>query len=354
MKYKSTKGNELITIAYGSHLYGTNTETSDFDFKVVYLPLYSDLLLCKKQHVERFRFTAEGEVVPDDNPMPENGYEADHIPIQKLVGDFLSGQAYAMEFVFAVASNRHREYRSEAFSDSAYLDTANLCIELASTCLHQDLYGMIGFAVKQTFDYVHRGERYLIAVNALKEIDAVLADNVKLEKTNGRALRLDHELNGVKVIDLIANRANLELGTSTNGEDKVLQTLKLNGREYLETTAVSHLRAAIDKLVENYGDRSINAFKNTVDWKSLSHAVRVYQQVIELLEDRWITFPRPNTSELLAIRRGEIPFDKVTTMLKTLDEKTHTLLETTKLPKSKDVRDRAEYLLTNMLTDLYA
>src|SRR5574343_88327 len=102
MQYKPNDPSMLAAITYGSHLYGTNGPSSDFDFKAVYLPTLQDLLLGKAMGVKRCRFTKDGAPVGDHDNMPPDGYEAEHFSIHKLVKDYLSGQAYAMEFVLGV------------------------------------------------------------------------------------------------------------------------------------------------------------------------------------------------------------------------------------------------------------
>ncbi len=48
-----------------------------------------------------------------------------------------------------------------------------------------------------------------------------------------------------------------------------------------------------------------------VDWKALSHAVRVARQAIELLRTGEVIFPRPEAAHLRAIKLGELPYAQV-------------------------------------------
>lgn len=59
-------------------------------------------------------------------------------------------------------------------------------------------------------------------------------------------------------------------------------------------------------------DRARQAESNSgVDWKALSHAVRVARQAIELLETGFVIFPRPEAEHLTAIKIGSLPYQKV-------------------------------------------
>jgi hypothetical protein len=191
---------------------------------------------------------------------------------------------------------------------------------------------MVGFAMKQTFDYVRRGERLNSARALLAHVDSL--DFGPFETLHGRSPRLDDTRQGAKciVLEELAALAGLEMGTTINN-NKELRTLKLNGREYTETTSVPHFYVAVKKLVDSYGDRSSAAAETDVDWKSLSHAVRVYQQVIELLTTKWITFPRPNAAELLEIKLGNRSLEEVKVMLQRLDDEVQALVASSVLPQ---------------------
>jgi predicted nucleotidyltransferase len=301
---------ELIRQVYGSHLYGTSTPKSDTDIKVVYLPDFDDVLLGKKLHIYKVRVDAEGNKVADDAKMPDGGTETEFIPFQTFCRDFMGGQTYALEIAFAVAGRP---------AVPVWLHG------LIGGFLTNNVGSMAGFAMKQTFDYVHRGAR-LEKARHLAAVLTVLHGNEKHYGLNGKKLRLDTVLNNEKVIHTIANILELELGTTVNN-NREMETLKLNGREYLETTTVEHLLNAVEKLVDGYGERSKDAAEKEVDPKSLMHAVRVYQQAIELLVTGGLMFPRPNVRELLAIKTLETPLETTKLMLLQLEEHVATMVE---------------------------
>jgi hypothetical protein len=304
MQYDPGHDNLLTVVTYGSHLYGTSTPTSDHDFKAVYLPSMRDLMLAKAPKVLRYRFDADGNPVGDSTPMGDNGYEAEHTPVQKFVHDWLGGQAYAVETVFAVIQGGHLKHMAPVgtLGSRRFCSFEAFCHKLAKQYVHRNVNGMVGFAVKQTFDYVRRGER----LNAAKQVLDVLQDLLKFHMACGGVqetlIRLDTPVSFAKevdgkvvtvtetLLDEVVRRTGLELG-STQNHNKTMRTLKLNGREYLETTTLPHLIGAVDKLVEQYGERSTRASETTVDWKSLSHAVRVYEQVEELLQESTSSSP---------------------------------------------------------------
>jgi RNA repair pathway DNA polymerase beta family len=63
------------------------------------------------------------------------------------------------------------------------------------------------------------------------------------------------------------------------------------------------------RIHEAYGDRARLAESNEgIDWKALSHAVRVGREAIDLLNTGRISFPLPYTAHLLDIKRGKLPY----------------------------------------------
>jgi hypothetical protein len=317
----------ICALPYGSRLYGTSTPSSDYDYKAVYMPTLRTLLLNKELKVERARFHADGTRAADGDSMTADGLEIESFSIHKLFHDYVRGQAYAMELVFAM---------QQGFTlTDATLTTvwgqstmATLSKELVAKAPHKNVYSMVSFAVKQTMDYVQRGERLKAASNVLRKVK----NWELLLKTNGAVPRLDtmvayaddtgYGIITERVIDNVARATGLTIGESMN-QSKKMDTLKLNGREYLETTRLDHLIGALEKLVESYGTRTNEAAEKDVDWKSLSHAVRVYQQVEEFLDTGFITFPRANVQQLIDIKEGRTSLEDVKVLLRDLDTRIH-------------------------------
>lgn len=337
--------NVLFTVQYGSKLYGTSTPTSDTDLKTVFLPELDDMLLGKKLQVFKTRLDAQGAPVPDKSSMPDNGVENEYIPFQTFVRDFVNGQTYAVEVAFAILKDE-----PSGFDGYGSARTQRLVKHLIGQFGNCEVYSMCAFAQKQTFDYVKRGER-------LKEAQKVLdiLEHLRLQLSSLALLapRLDTLFNGEYLLDTISQLTGLPLGTTVNN-NRTLRTLELNGRSYTESTELKELHRMVQKFVEQYGDRSEAASKLAVDFKSLSHAVRVYQQAIEILDTGVVTFPRPNAAELLQIKRGEANLEEVKALLQSLDNEVQVKLETTvQRKKTPELQADAEQWLSEVLRELY-
>lgn len=335
----------MFMVEYGSRLYGTNTPTSDTDLKAIFLPNLDDVLLGKRMTSTKARFDANGVKIADDNQsMPANGVETEFIPFQTFVRDFVQGQTYAVEVAYAILKDGPS---SPAATDVAEWDYV---VDLVQKFSNAEVYSMVSFAQKQTFDYVRRGER----LNEAKLVHAALKEAFLTTFNGADAARLDTVMpNGMSVLDFVAEKTGLKTSTSVNN-NKSQRTLELNGRSYLESTRLEHVLEQVHKLVAKYGDRSTAAAETDVDFKSLSHAVRVYQQSIELLDTGKLTFPRPNVAELLLIKQGKADLEAVKAQLTSLDEEVLKKMKTTSVrQKTPELVAQAEQWLLQVMKELY-
>ena len=323
----------VFEIVYGSRLYGTNTPTSDTDIKRVYMPRIADLLLGVKLNIAQSKFDARGNTVGPKEPMPADGVEYSDIPISIYFDDFVKGQTYAVEMAM--------EFIKPQYADHPFYPINR---ELVSRFLTRNITPMVGFALKSTFDYCQRGERLKVMQEIMKQLDA-------LEKKHGGETQLSKVVSGKTLMEAIAKKQKLEMKEQEHGQ----VSLEVNGRSYMTNTTIMHLKGQVQKKIDRYGPRTTEASEEDVDWKSLSHAVRVYQQVIELATYRTITFPRPNAAHLLSIKQGNELVDEVRNLLIELDEQVKAIdVENgTGLPDLATIRDEFTQWKENTIRELY-
>jgi len=78
------------------------------------------------------------------------------------------------------------------------------------------------------------------------------------------------------------------------------------GKKMPFTSSIKSAREIAQRLVNDYGQRALQAERSEgIDWKALSHAVRVGREALELLHTGKITLPLPYAAEILAIKQGE-------------------------------------------------
>ena len=297
---------------YGSHLYGTNTPKSDWDFKVIYLPRLDKVLLGHKHQNFKKAFDSNFNPVSSNRVMPEQGIEIEFITLQTFLKDFYDGQTYAVELAYAINQNFGSTFGSSNQNFDAIVE------QLINNYNTFNVKSMVGFASKQTFDIIHRGKRLNVANAFLRILNQVLHE-VAQENIYGRmdaSLRLDNVVGGVQLFDVVKSKIKNtpELVDHVKevqhvSKNRTFRAFEFSGRTYLDTTPFSELIAMLNSTIDKYGSRVITAAESDIDPKSLMHAVRVYEQVIELLTSGNITFPRPNAELLLGIKNAVVNGD---------------------------------------------
>ena len=278
----------IVRIVFGSHLYGTATPMSDHDFKSVYVPDAHDILL---QRVRGSISTKRDKIEGEKNFAGEIDEES--FSLQRYLGLLGEGQTVATDVLFApewamthasspewreIIMNRHRlvTRRSAAF---------------------------VGYCRQQANKYGIKGSRVAAARKALNFLESAFEEAGPTPKLgtlseNIRAIVDETEHMGVVTVPHIS-------GTSADHWE-------VCGRKMPFSASIKNARDMMASLVRDYGHRALMAeSQQGVDWKALSHAVRVANQAVELLSTGYVTFPLQNSPHILAIKKGEIPYQRV-------------------------------------------
>jgi predicted nucleotidyltransferase len=278
----------VVEIKFGSHLYGTATPESDLDIKGIYLPSARDVLL---QHIKpvfsRSRLKYHGE----KNTAADIDYEL-YSP-EKFLSMLAEGQMIPLEMLFApkdlILSDPH----------PLWADIRSLAPNLFTKHAARS----VQYCKQQANKYGIKGSRVSAARNAL----ACLS---KAEHQYGATAKL------LSIEDLLQNLAEhnefLAISESVDSKGEQSRYFDICGKKANFNTSIKSAHSMAQGLVDGYGERSLAAERNKgIDWKALSHAVRVGHQSIEFLRTHHITLPRPEAAYLLDIKLGKVPFKEI-------------------------------------------
>jgi hypothetical protein len=302
----------IVEMRYGSHLYGTDTPQSDIDLKSVYLPEARDILL------QRVKATIV--ITPPKPPGQKNApgeVDRETYSLQRFLGLLAEGQTMALDMLFA--------------PDSALtMPPAPLWRELqanAHRLVSRRSATFLGYCRRQANTYGVKGSRVAAtrkALGVLEEAEARLGGTAKLAE-------LAAELEALALGEHIAI-----VGIPAAG-GKPLQYLEVCGHKAPFTASIKNAREIAARLLEDYGHRALQAERNEgVDWKALSHAVRIGREAVELFQTGRITLPRPNAAHLLAIKQGEIAYHTVTEEIENLLAEIEAAAANSSLPETAD------------------
>lgn len=300
--------NKILEIKFGSHLYGTNTPSSDLDFKGVFLPNAKEIVLGNyKRTISTTRPKREFERNTKDD------VDIEIFSLDRYLELLADGQTVALDILFAPA-DMITHITDEGSEIMYQIDTNR------TELLNKNLNAFTGYAKAQASKYGLKGFR----VHAIRETLQMLKSwegkahrvgDCKLEEwlpTCGN----DH----IKIEHLKAPNGNME--PYINICDKKIafhSTLKY---------AIEHVQKRFDE----YGRRALMAEKNEgLDFKALSHAVRVNSEAKELLETGKITFPRPDRELLLKIKTGQMHYKEVAEIIENGLEELKTISAKSKL-----------------------
>lgn len=315
MKIKTEEA--LFEVPAGSRLYGTNGPSSDLDFKVVCLPAMSTLLLNYK--VTNRKVTPEGK--KDGEKMLAGEAEYEYIPLQIFFDDFLNGQTYALEIAFAVLQDRY----TCPWHDGTAVNVKAWMTELVDRFLTKNVQKMVGYAVSQARLYGLKTERYtsLKAVtNSIFlyfDVEDIYHENPKRMKDT----RVDGTLDLIETLLEIPHVKYCEIENAQGGS-ALAPALDICGKKFPYTAKWDTVVKSLDSSIAQYGERVKKYDGQGIDWKALSHAIRITEQVIELSTTGKITFPHPNAAYLKDVKEGKLTIDEATDYLtekfNTIDE----------------------------------
>lgn len=312
----------LVRIQHGSHLYGTNTETSDLDYKGVFLPDGRDIILQRIPHVIDLG-TGDHSTKNTKDDVDDQSY-----PLQKFLQMVAKGDTVGTEILFApdwaivemdpvwemIRHNRH-------------------------VLLNKQCRGFVSYCQRQAAKYGIKGSRMAACKDIVDLLDAAAS-------ARGTSAKL--ELIADQLSEFCNTHEFSEIVDIPSQAGKELLHLDVVDRKIPFTNTIQHALSIYSKVYDNYGHRTRAAMNNEgVDWKAISHAIRVAGQAKELLTTGQITFPRPNCDLLLAVKRGAYQYHEVAPILEQLVEEVEEAALTSKLP-NKAAQDGIDLLVLSL------
>lgn len=320
----------MFEVPFGSHLYGTNGPNSDLDYKVVCLPSMDTLLL--NTQVTNRKVTPEGK--KDGEKMLAGEAEYEYIPLQVFLNDFYAGQTYALEIAFAVLQHRFTINGMEphnivgAGTIEEMEDIYFMMEDLVGNFLTRNVKKMVGYAVSQSRNYGLKTERY----NSLRKVSEYFDDYIKQFGTSplNKVVLRDHpdfvaellKLDHVKECEILNGAGGTEMAPA----------IEVCGKQFPLTANFAAVIKSIEGSIAQYGDRVKKYDGEGVDWKALSHAIRITEQVVELCLHGKLTFPRPNAAYLKDVKEGKVPMDDAIAYLTQCFNEVDDAIEKSKLP----------------------
>lgn len=296
---------KIFELKFGSHLYGTDTPNSDLDLKGIYLPTAREIVLHSyKETVATCRPKKECERNNKDD------VDLEFFSLDRYLDLLIQGQTVALDVLFAPRD-------MYTFQDPCLVWIMDRIYENRFELLNKNVNAFVGYARQQAAKYGIKGSR----MDALKKTNDVLEFLIERGGGSDKLSSWPHHF-----MDLV-NSCNELISLEKTPLVQVVYLkgpkgemdaphLSINGRNIPFHATVEYACDIVGKMLDGYGQRARKAhLAGGVDWKALSHAVRVNNEAKELLETGQITFPRPDREILLQIKTGQLPPEQVFEMI---------------------------------------
>jgi len=317
---------QIVSMEFGSRLYGTATPASDIDIKSVYIPDAKDILLGRaKGSLSTKRPKGEGE----KNYAGEIDEES--FSLLKYLGLITEGQTVSLDMLFAPES-----------ACTIYTDEWRELQDNRHRLISKRSVAFIGYCMQQAKKYGIKGSR----------VAAVRSSLDFLKKLNMKGWA-DHDTGKLGYHSLVIgqfvfmeNNEFIKITEQTQQSGTVVRFLEVCGRKLQYTASLKNAIDVLQALFDEYGARAMMAETNLgVDWKALSHAIRIAEQAIELFNTGSVVFPRPNAIELRDIKLGKIPYKELAERIEDLLPQVEAASAASSLPESVDKEWIEDFLI---------
>lgn len=291
------KMNKILEMRFGSHLYGTNTPKSDLDIKGIYLPTAREIVLGNYK-----KTIATSRPKQDKERNTKDDVDTEFFSLDRYLELLMEGQTVALDMLFG----------SEGLELDPILDRI---YKNRDKLLTRNVNAFVGYARQQAAKYGIKGSR----MDALKRTKRVLDElkDVPYTKLSSWYNTFNQLVMECQELVSLEKTPLVEVILLKGPKGLIDQPhLKVNGRAIPYHATVKYATEVVDKMLQSYGARAQKAhLAGGVDWKALSHAVRVNSEAMELLSTGHITFPRPDKELLLKIKLEEMPYEQVAELI---------------------------------------
>ena len=300
--------NKIVKIKFGSHLYGTNTLNSDLDYKGIFMPSKREIYLGNVPKSLTFNTkTGSGKNTSEDKD--EEFYSLHYFLKLAMEGETVALDMLHAPFEFC-----------EFFSVEGKKIWTELVLNKHSFYT-KNLKAFLGYCRKQASKYGVKGSRLSDAENVLDFLSVMM-----INYHNHPELKMKDIWDGLPEGENIRKTV----------DDKGIRMYEVCGRKIQETAYINYAFEIVKKFHDSYGERAKLAKENkNIDWKAVSHAIRVAYEMKEIYEQGTITFPLKEAVLLREVKTGLLDYTtEVAPLLEKLVDEVEILSLASNYPES--------------------
>lgn len=298
----------LVEMVFGSHLYGTDSPSSDRDYKGVFLPSKRDLYLARTPKSLLYN-------TKTDTSTKNTSSDTDR-------------ELYSLPYFFELAKKGETVALDMLHAPDNFWTNFSLSWYQVHKNRHlfytRKLSSFVGYARTQAAKYGIKGSRLADAKKVLEALSTLPKSKVG------------------DVLDALP--VGEHCGPS---EDRMFYMVC--GKKMTLSATTTHYVEMMENFVKEFGERARQAETNQgIDWKAISHAFRAAYQVKSILTEGDFTYPLKEAVFLKAIKSGSLHFKNVSPMLEDLMDELEGLSEQSLLPDTVN-EERCDNLLFELI-----
>jgi hypothetical protein len=302
---------------YGSKLFGTDNIHSDTDYKGIFIPSKRDVLL--KKDIEHYNYTS-GE---NHSKNGKEDVDLQLYSIYKWFNLLKKGETGALDLLFSLFREDTQVYSDEMFT--------SVMKENAGKFYNRNLHSFVGYCVGQSKLYNIRGSRF-------RELHTFVEYFSKIDEKK-KHLKIEEVFDEIESIfsSEVFKYIHFTKGAVSRGNDAYKEGMYVEvlGKKFRATVSVAYFSEKISAMEAQFGNRA-RASSTGVDWKALSHAMRVIDEVEELLDEGFISFPLRNYVYIRSIKEGRETLEEVMNIIDRKLDVVQDKLDKSTLPEKSD------------------
>jgi hypothetical protein len=306
----------LVEMKFGSHLYGLNTENSDEDYVGIFLPSLEDILLGRGKQTINLSTSSSSQKNSSEDV--DRTFYSLHAFIQGLI----NGNTTVLDMIHAP--------KSAIIKSSPIWEAIVSHRHLAYT---KTMKSFVGYCRTQASKYGIKGDR-LRAVNTVQEFLKDADPNLLMEDVWDKLPTGEY----LSFVDIDSESAGTQ------------HYYEVCNRKFQNTAKIEYVMERLDNIAESYGHRArLARDSNGMDFKAISHALRVAYQARAIFKNGGFEYPLEETPFIMKAKLGELDFE--TEISPVLDD---LMKEIEELSKKSDYPEKADAeFWENFLIDIY-
>ena len=328
LSHTSEKGSKF-------YLYGTNTESSDTDYKGLFLPSIRDFVFNKRT---KSIYTSTKDAAEGKNSKDDVDFE---IYSMQYFGKLLyEGQTSAIDML---CSRPDQWITTTKIWEYVY--------SKRDLFISKSLKSVVAYSKKQAAKYGIKGSKIQICneiIHMFKNKDPNQIVHSVLTELKCIKEKFDPDEEVLSFIIL----PNIENAQYLNFANAAQSTMYIMGRQFPLTTPINRVEHCLQRILKNYGDRAKLASENDgVDWKAIHHAFRFGYMVKHIVEQHKIlSYPLcdEEMNFIMDVKLGKLEYKNIVNMLEDLIANTRDLIANSDFP---DVPNMDWY--NNLIVNLY-